>query len=111
MDKILIQRVPFTKEADNKLRAMKAKTGLNPNILCRVGFCISLERKLEPPAIEDLEKGREINRYTLLGQYDHFFELLLSQWIRETGSPLSPDELLVRHMNHGATLINHTNFI
>lgn len=111
MEKLSIQRVPFTKEADNKLRAIKAKTGITPNVLCRIGFCTSLERKIEPPAIGDVERGREINRYTLLGQYDQLFELLLLQWIRETESSLPPDELLIRHMNHGTQLINHTNFL
>jgi DNA sulfur modification protein DndE len=48
MEALTIQRVPFTKDADNKLRALKARTGITPNILCRIGFCMSLEVPTEP---------------------------------------------------------------
>lgn len=111
MEKIQIQRIPFTKGADNKLRSLKAKTGLTPNILCRVGFCLSLERMMEPPAAEMNDKGREINRYTLFGQYDQMFELLLIQWKTMTSSSLPLDELLIRHMNHGTQLISHNTLL
>ena len=79
-----LQRVPFTAQADNRLRMMKARTGITPNILCRIGFALSLEEPGQPtvPAPgEDL--GREINRYTLLGPYDGAFIALLKAWVNE----------------------------
>lgn len=108
MFSVEVSRVPFTKDADNKLRSLKAKTGITPNILCRMGFCLSIERDDVPDEILFAEKGREINRYTLLGQYESVLLGLLKVWflkdldVREI---LSPDDAFVRHMNRGVQLL------
>src|SRR5687767_13678208 len=72
-----IQRVRFSTEADNRLRMLKARTGLTPNIICRLGLCISLEEPGEPRSYSYGLSQREINRYTLHGEYDQLFVALL----------------------------------
>ena len=55
-------------------------TGVTPNLLCRLGFCLSLEEPGVPS--EDRypeDSDHEINRYTLLGEYDALFVALLRQ--------------------------------
>ncbi|UZP67638.1 DNA sulfur modification protein DndE [Desulfovibrio mangrovi] len=105
MEELTIQRIPFTKDADNKLRSLKARTGITPNILCRIGFCMSLELPTEPNDVSEAEKGREINRFTLFGEYESCFLAMLAIWKKKKGSTCSLDELLIRHMNRGATSI------
>ena len=105
MEELTLQRIPFTKDADNKLKALKARTGVTPNLLCRVGFCMSLDMPSEPPSIEGKERGREINRFTLLGEYEKAFLALLVVWKKEQKSKLHFDELFSRHMNRGAMLL------
>ena len=56
MPELSIQRIPFTVDADSQLRMLKARTGLTPNILCRLGFCLSLEEPGIPTDISNNEK-------------------------------------------------------
>ena len=73
MPELTLQRIPFTEEADSRLRLLKSRTGITPNILCRIGFCLSLEEPGIPSLLpEDFKQGREINRYTLLGKMIRF---------------------------------------
>lgn len=106
MNELTLQRIPFTKDADNKLRSFKAKTGLTPNILCRLAFCLSVEHSTEPPEVDMTERGREINRYTLFGEYETMFSSLLTIWQNESSSPLTMDDLCIRHIHRGISLIN-----
>lgn len=111
MEELTIQRISFTKDSDNKLRSMKARTGITPNILCRVGFCMSLEVPTEPSDVAGVEFGREIGRFTLFGQYETFFLALLLTWKKMHCSSLNLDELLIRHMNRGVYLMASSKII
>lgn len=113
MDLLSVQRVPFSKDADNKLRSLKAQTGITPNILCRMGFCLSLELAAVPENGIPVEKGREINRYTLLGKYDLLAQSLLRVWLDQRGYEVEQaDELFIAHMNRGVDLVRqHTKTI
>ena len=77
-------RLYVSEDIDNKLRTLKIRTGLTPNLLCRMGFCLSLSE----PGIPDVQlysdtQAREFNRYTLTGQYDLFFFSLLRERLLE----------------------------
>ncbi len=107
-----IDRIPFTKTIDQRMRHLKARTGITPNIFARLGYCLSLE---EPGVPEDPfsneEIGREINRNTLLGENDAIFVALLRVWAREhmTGRELQQeqfDAMFVAHMNRGFEIIS-----
>jgi len=102
-----VQRIPFSQDADARLRMLKARTGITPNILCRMGFCLSLEEPGVPG--KDLcsaSGGREINRYTLVGKYDSAFQGLLTARLIEDGAPLDKlDSYFIGHMNRGVELL------
>lgn len=73
-------RIHVGEQVDLRLRNLKARTGLTPNLLCRLGFCLSLTE----PGIPDSQlyadgQAREFNRYTLTGQWDLFFFSLLRE--------------------------------
>ncbi len=80
-----LNRVYVGEEVDLRLRNLKARTGLTPNLLCRLGFCLSLAE----PGIPDSSlyadgQAREFNRYTLTGQWDlYFFALLRERLIQD----------------------------
>ncbi len=107
MYELTLQRIPFSADADNRLRTMKSRTGITPNILCRIGFCLSLEEPGIPNLItENTEIGREINRYTLVGKYDMLFIALMKTWLHKMGLDYSLlNEMFIAHMNRGAELI------
>jgi DNA sulfur modification protein DndE len=91
---------------------MKAKTGITPNILARIGFCLSLEEPGIPPnPFQDEEIGREIKRVTLLGKYDLVYVSLLRTWLWSLAgdrgkSQKEFDDLFIAHMNRGFELVS-----
>ncbi len=93
------------------MRMLKARTGITPNVLARLGFCLSLEEPGIPAnPFMDEEIGRDINRNTLLGQYDLVFVSLLRTWIlanyETTPTQEQFNDLFVAHMNRGFELIS-----
>ena len=101
-----LQRVKFSREADNRLRMLKARTGLDNNIICRLGLCLSLEEPGEPRSDSSGPSLREINRYILLGEYDPLFVALLNA--RHPGNCDDAEELarlFVEHLHRGIALL------
>lgn len=75
-----LSRVHIGREIDLRLRTLKTRTGLTPNLLCRLGFCLSMDEPGVPdPRLYEDDQAREFNRYTLTGQWDIFFFALLRQ--------------------------------
>jgi DNA sulfur modification protein DndD len=98
----------FSREADSWLRVLKARTGVTPNILCRIGFALSLDEPGTPdPTKYPEDSDREINRFTLLGEYDATYVSLLRQRLVEDGGPGEADlDVPFRaHMNRGVMLL------
>jgi DNA sulfur modification protein DndE len=101
-----LTKVRLTKDASNRLRFLAGRTGLTPNLLCRMGFCLSLEEPKSPNPDEFAEEEREFNRYTLLGEYDVLYVALLRQRLHQDG--LEPDRLedhFRAHLNRGISLL------
>ncbi len=95
-----------TKDASNRLRFMAGKTGLTPNLLCRMAFCLSLAEPRVPNPDDYAEEEREFNRYTLLGEYDALFVALLKQKCTEDGVELDRLPNYFRaHLNRGIHLL------
>jgi len=97
-------RIRISKSATVRLSMLKGRTGLTPNILCRIGLCLSLSE----PSIPDHkcfdENGQEFNRYTLTGEWDVFFMALLKERLLHDGLDLDKDLLpqFRAHLNRGA---------
>ena len=86
---------------------LKMKTGLSPNIICRMGLCLSIAEPSLPDTKMDDDKGQEFSRYTLLGEWDPFFISILRE--RLIQDKLDPEkELLVQfkaHLNRGIMML------
>lgn len=101
-----LTRLRLTTEASNRLRFVAGKTGLTPNLLCRIGFCLSLSEPSVPNPDNYPEEEREFNRYTLLGEYDALFVALLLQRCRTDGLDISRmSDYFRAHVNRGVTLL------
>jgi len=107
MQELRLKRIKFSKEADSWLRVLKSRTGITPNILCRLAFCLSLEEPRIPSGDKYLEDSdREINRFTLLGEYDALFVALLRQRVANDGGGKSDlDRLFRAHVHRGILLL------
>ncbi len=101
-----LTKLRLTKEASNRLRFLAGKTGVTPNLLCRMGFCLSLAEPSLPNPDDYPEEDREFNRYTLLGEYDPLFVSLLKERCRQDGVDLSKlSDYFRAHMNRGIVLL------
>jgi DNA sulfur modification protein DndE len=101
-----LTKIRLTKDASNRLRFLAGRTGLTPNLLCRLGFCLSLAEPTNPRAEDYRDEDREFNRYTLLGEYDALFLALLRQRCFADGIPESElPEYFRAHMNRGVVLL------
>jgi DNA sulfur modification protein DndE len=101
-----LTKLRLSKDASNRLRFLAGKSGLTPNLLCRIGFCLSLGEPTVPNLEEYLDEDREFNRYTLLGEYDPLFVALLKERCRLDG--LESEALVDQfraHMNRGVILL------
>ena len=54
-------RLRLSSELTYRLRSAKGRTGLTPNLLCRLGFCLSLEDPRVPDATRYDEDGLDCN--------------------------------------------------
>ena len=95
-----------------RLIHLKARTGLNPNILCRIGFCLSLNDPSEPdPKDYPPDSDREIDRHTLTGQWDDLFVALIKERRKSEKAPrdaITDKELADHfraHVNRGVILL------
>ncbi len=103
-----LNRIRVSEEVDQRLRSLKGKTGLTPNLLCRIGFCLSLREPTIPnPKDYDEGSAREFNRYTLTGQWDSLFIALLTERCYKDGLvvPDCLDDQFIAHLNRGVLLL------
>ncbi len=102
-----LTRIRVSEEVNQRLRYLKSKTGLTPNLLCRFGFCLSL-REPGIPNLDDYQENseREFNRYTLTGQWDALFIALLKERCYRDGLPMNELENQFKaHINRGVLLL------
>jgi len=103
-----LNKIKVSEDVDQKLKMLKGKTGLTPNLLCRIGFCLSLsEPDIPDPSAYDENSNREFNRYTLTGAWDNLFVSLLSQRCAKDGLIIPEDleEYFRAHLNRGVILL------
>lgn len=103
-----LNKLYISEGTDRKLRTLKGRTGLTPNLLIRIGLAFSLEEDGIPDkTLYGEDQFREFNRYTLTGQWDLYFMALLKERLVEDG--LDPDEVLEdqlkAHIGRGVHLI------
>lgn len=104
----MLSEMHFSDEASRRLSQMKGRTGLTPNILARMGFCLSLEDP-EPINVADFDgpPGHiNIKWHVLVGSYEPLFVALLKERCKQDA--ISQQELVAHfkaHMNRGALLL------
>lgn len=101
-------RLRFGEEASRKLSQLKGRTGLTPNLLARIGFCLSLNDPM-PPDLNDYlpESTREIDRHTLTGPWDSLFVALIKERCQQDGiNQLDAFVQFKAHMNRGVLLLD-----
>ena len=103
------KRVKLSQGSTKKLQQFKTRTGLTPNIACRLALGVSLaEQSLPSLDLYIEESGQEINRYTLLGEYELVLLAMFVQWCHEY--QINEDErnqYFLAHINRGVELLTN----
>src|SRR5574339_230715 len=78
------------------LSIIKGRTGLTPNIICRLALCLSISDPALPSMKIIDSLGQEFNRYTLLGEMDSFFISILKERLVKDGLVSISDSVSLR---------------
>ena len=110
MIELTTKRIPFSSEATARLASLRSKIVIKENnILCRIGFCMSLEESGIPLPPSNSE-GNPIDRYVLLGEHDKAYIALLIAWMKkqkfEKYTAQEFTDFFIAHMNRGAELVS-----
>ena len=103
-----LSRIHTSKDSRNKLNALSSRTGLSPNILCRIGLMLSFAESKLPEVDLGTRDGSEIHRYTLMGEWDPLIVALLEEWCIANGIETDNDTLVRyfrAHLNRGVRLL------
>lgn len=76
---MLPKRLRISKSAADTLKLLKSRTGLTPNIVCRMALVISLEHGKRGGESQPDQLGSEFNATTFFGEFGLVFEALLRQ--------------------------------
>jgi DNA sulfur modification protein DndE len=108
---MLPKRLRISHTATETLKLLKVRTGVTPNIICRMALLISLEKGAGGGQAEPEQSGSEFNAVTLFGEFSSLFDVL----IIEVHGPLTTKEKickLVSHIDDGlATLRKSRNLL
>lgn len=74
-----LSRIHISEDSRHELSVLKSRTGLLPNVLCRIGLMLSLTDPSEPALDADATDGSEFNRFTLMGEWDPLIVALLEE--------------------------------
>lgn len=97
---MLPKRVRISQGATDILKVLKGRTGLTPNIICRIALILSLEDGERGGAKQVDQSGSEFNAPTLYGEFALLFECM----IREVHGDMTLRDLplvIASHIEHG----------
>lgn len=103
-------KLKISADATSRLRSLRQRTGLTPNLLCRAAIMLSLEEGPVGGGATPDEDGQEFNAYTLTGDYNGLIAALL-RFVEETetgSEPLSNEALIGRlrfHIHRGVATL------
>ncbi|MET3393547.1 DNA sulfur modification protein DndE [Variovorax sp. 1140] len=97
---MLPKRLRISKSATDNLKMLKSRTGLTPNLICRMALLLSLEDGPAGGRRVTEELGSEFNAPTLFGEFAFLFDAL----IRQVHGQLDPKDytpIIVSHIDNG----------
>jgi DNA sulfur modification protein DndE len=98
-------------ETTSRLRSLRQRTSLTPNLLCRIAFMLSLEEGPLGTTTNPDDDGMEFNAYSLTGDSHESFIAIL-RWVEAAADPdersPSDEDLLTAfraHIQRGVSIL------
>lgn len=104
-----LNRIHISEDSRNKLSVLKTRTGLLPNVLCRIGVILSFAERNELRLEFNTADGSEFHRITLMGEWDPLIVALLEEWCISNRIDTDNDTLVKyfrAHLNRGVRLLH-----
>ena len=86
-----INKFRVSSEAATRLRVLRQRSALTPNLLCRMAMAVSFELGPIGPVARNGEEGQEFNSYTLFGVDQPVYTSLL-RMVEDVGGESPEDE-------------------
>lgn len=100
-------RVRVSEQASARLKYLKSKTGLTPNVLSRFAFALSTrDMRRVTRSSSDLQ-GQEFNAPTLFGEHQELYDLILVRYVEETGDERDAGAIIANHIENGLHKMGH----
>lgn len=93
---MLPKRMRISKSSAETLKLIKGRTGVTPNLVCRIALLMSLEDDSRGGSKQCDQDGSEFNAPTLFGEHGLLFECLL----REVHGPLDSKQCAAAIASH-----------
>ena len=108
----LPNRIKLSKKATDRLRMLRQRTGVTPNVLARVAIMKALEAStdLSNAGVNDAD-GQELNRDVLFGDLTSSFELLLQFYIEKNHIVEPTKDVVAALIEIGVHKIGHIKTI
>lgn len=100
-------RLRISERASARLKYLKVRTGLTPNILSRFAFVLSVrEMRRVTRSTSDLA-GQEFNAPTLFGEHQELYDLMLAHYVRLAKDERPPAVIVANHIEAGLHKMGH----
>lgn len=100
-------RIKISEAATTRLRYIKSKTGITPNITCRIALALSVREMRKVYRQNGDSSGQEFNAPTLFGDHQRAYELVLEKYIAETRDDREISEIICSHIDNGLHKMGH----
>jgi DNA sulfur modification protein DndE len=100
-------RIRVSERATARLKFLKSKTGLTPNILCRLAFVLSARELRKVSQVSSKLAGQEFNAPTLFGEHQRAYELLLAKYCHEARDERDTSLIIASHIENGLHKMGH----
>ena len=108
----LPNRIKLSKKATDRLRTLRQRTGVTPNVLARIAIMRALETStdLSNSGVNDAA-GQELNRDVLFGDLAEYFELLIQYYVEKNDIAEPIRDVVVALIEIGVHKISHVKTV
>lgn len=100
-------RIRISEPSTARLKYLKSKTSLTPNVIARFAFTLSVRDARPMVALDAVLDGQEFNAPTLFGEHQRIYELLLIRYLQKTEDDRAPGTIIAHHIDVGLHKMNH----
>ena len=100
-------RIRISERATARLKYLKSRTGLTPNVLSRFAFVLSIREMRRVSGSGRALGGQEFNSSTLFGEHVELYELLLDRYVSLVGDDRRSTTIIANHIENGLHKMGH----